>query len=1087
MKAVGRTRLLLAVLLASGSIVVHAQQRIKFDAISLREGLSQGSVFSIFQDRMGFMWFGTADGLNRYDGYEFHTYRFDPLDSLSISDNRVIAITEDSSGRLWVGTLGGGLNLFDRETETFRRIRHREDDPASLSNDNVNSLYTDSKGYLWVGTTMGGLNRLDPSTETFERFRYDPSDSTTISSNHIFPICEDASGTLWVGTPAGLNRFDPATRTFKRYVNDPDDSTSISHNYINAIMADRAGTLWVGTVDGLNRMSIGEHGPRFISYHSDSLDSHTLGSSTVWSIFEDRDETLWVGTDFGGINRFDRKTGFVRRYINDPNDPFDTNPTAVRCMYQDRSSTFWVGTNGEGIRTWNPLRRKFRAVSAETPIKGGISANWVRCLYETADGIVWVGTSAPYLDIVSPGRRTATHIPLPGSVEAIVKDKDGVFWLGTSVGLYRGTAKSRRFVPVMKPFSSSDTLAAWRVRTLAFDRHRNLWLGYLQGGLAVLNYSTKSVTRFIHNDNDSATVSGNFVRSIYQDHAGDLWIGTYGGLDRFDEASGSFIHYRYDPGDPRSLSNNNILCVADLPSDSGRIIWVGTFGGGLNKLDKSTGEVTRYTTHHGLPNNVVYGILSDGSGKLWLSTNRGVAQFDPEKEIFHSYDVNDGLQGYEFSIGAYHRGGSGTLYLGGINGFSYFRPDSLRANGYIPPIVLTSIRTPQEILRPATADLDRIELSYATKYVTFEFASLDYTSPTRNQYAFKMEGFDETWTYIGTRRLATFSKLDPGEYRLVVRGTNSDGVWNNTGVSLSIVVTPPFWSTWWFVSVSSAAAFGVGYVAYRRRIRTRVEQARIHGELQSARQVQMGLMPTGDPTVPGLDVSGICIPAHEVGGDFFDYLWLDSDHRKFGIALADVSGKGLNAAMTGVMAGGMLYREIENDPIPSSVFSNINRSLRAKTDKRMFVSMLFSIFDTERGTMTFANAGQAMPLRRRNGSLTSLTGAGVRFPLGMVSDAQYDNCVVRLEKGDIIVFYTDGVSDARNTANEAFEIERLEQTILGLPGDLCARDMVGEIVITLRRFVETDAMGDDISLVIVKVLEPQHDAAARQSEQDRRT
>lgn len=1063
-----------------GAVPAAAQRSaVEFEKLSLRDGLSQGTVFAIVQDRLGYMWFGTADGLNRYDGYEFRHYRTDPLDSTSISDNRVITLLEDRSGRLWAGTLGGGLCLYDRASETFIRYRHHPGDSLSLSDDRVNSLYEDGQGTIWVGTTHGGLNRFDPESGRFVRYQHDPENPSSISDNHIYPIHEHPAGVLWVGTPKGLNIFQPETGTFARILHDSSDTESLSHDYVNTITSDRRGTLWVGTVNGLNRLltpvsggTMGNSGifkPRFAHLFHDSTDRRSLSSGTIWALYEDRLGTLWVGTDVGGLNRYDPKAGTFERFLHDPDDPTSLSHNAIRSITQDQSGTLWIGTNAAGVNTWNPLRKKFQSISAKRGTEDVLSSNWVRAVYEQGDGHIWIGSSVAMLDLVDSKTGTATHEPMPGTIEAILGDGTGTVWLGSSTGLYTRNRHGMVERAAERAFAEHDTLIKGRIRSLARDRHGNLWIGYFRRGAARLERGTNRLTHFGYDPADSTGISDNYVRAVYRDHSGDLWIGSYGGLDVYDEATGRFRHYRYDPADRSSLSNNNVLCLFDFPADSGKVLWVGTFGGGLNRLDKVTGRVTRTSSRDGLPNDVVYGILGDDAGNLWLSTNRGLTRMSTRTGEIRSFDESDGLQGFEFSTGAYHLGSSGTMYFGGVNGFSWFHPDSIQDNRYAPPVVVTRMQTLDGVVRPPADKPGLIELSYTTKYLTFEFASLDYTNPSKNQYAYRMEGFDDAWTQSGSRRFASFTKLDPGTYTFVVRGTNSNGVWSDHESRIEIIVTPPFWERWWFLSVSALVFVAAGYGTIRRRERLKEEKARILGELQSARRVQMGLMPTSDPVVPGLDVSGVCTPAHEVGGDFFDYVWLDPGHTKLGIVLADVSGKGMNAAMTAVMASGMLYREVENDPIPSQALRNINRSLFLKTDKRMFVSMLFAVFDTQKKTMVFSNAGQSLPFRRRGEVIRTLTGAGDRFALGMIQTANYDNCTVELQQGDVLVFYTDGVSEASNEKGDQLEADRLSRIIAGLSCELSAREMIREIINAIEKHTGSSTIQDDSTIVVVKV------------------
>ena len=1065
--------------------ISHSQTRgMIFDHLSIPEGLSQGTVFSILQDRHGFMWFGTADGLNTFDGYTFTHYFHDVSDSSSISDNRIISLLEDRAGRLWIGTIGGGLNLLDRETGKFRRYRSDVADSLSLSDDRVNSLFEDSHGTIWVGTTVAGLNAFDPATGRFRRFRHDPGDSTSLGSNHVFPILEDRDGTLWIGTPAGISLYDRTSDTFRRIRSDPADPYGLSHDYINALALDRSGVVWVGTIDGLNKfvgwdtLAAAAAGgkkeerrvlrPRFVRYMNDPGNPASLAEKSVWSIYEDRAGSLWVGTDGGGLNRLNRPAGTFERFLSTPSDPGSLSDNSVRSIYEDASGTLWVGTNLGGVNTWNSRRRKFTSYGVRMDSTLGVSSNWIHAIHEDRKGRVWVGSSAQVLDLFDPASGTFRHIAVPGSVDALCENSSGsALWVGTRTGLYTIDVESLRLRKVEFAPPDPDSLSSRRVRVLETDHARNLWMGLFRRGIAVFRPADRSVVQFTNDPLHPGSISDDLVRTIHRDHSGVIWVGTYAGLDRFEPETRTFSHFRHDPRDQASLSNSNILSLFDFPADSGRVLWVGTFGGGLNRLDVATGRATRYTTRNGLPNNVIYGILGDGRGRLWITTNRGAARLDPSTGEVRTFDISDGLQGNEFSVGAFHSGRSALMYFGGVGGFSVLHPDSIEANTYVPPTVITTINTPGRPLRPQESS---VELRPGEKYITIEFAALDYTNPPKNRYAYRLQGFDDQWTEVGTRRSVSFTNLDAGDYLFEVKGSNSDGLWNDHPASLRIVVVPPFWRSTWFILLSACAAVLLGTAFYRRRRAADIEKARLLGELQAARAVQLGLLPAADPMLEGLEISGACIPAQEVGGDFFEYLAGNAGESRLSVALGDVSGRGMNAAMTAVMAIGMLHREREIAAGPAAMLRHINTTLYAKTDKRLFVAMLVASFESQPGSMVFANAGQPLPIRIRRGKLTPLTGKGERLPLGVRERVEYQDCTVDLQPGDILVFTSDGVTDARREDGTFLDEEGLRKTACGLPPELSAREMVQRIVRAVQEATGARQLHDDVTVVVAKVL-----------------
>ena len=776
---------------------------------------------------------------------------------------------------------------------------------------------------------------------------------------------------------------------------------------------------------------------------------------------------MWVGTDGGGLNRLNRKTGKFERFVKDISDPRSISENSVRSIFQDASGTLWVGTNVGGLNTWNPRRRKFISLRVQADSTRSISSNWIHALREDRRGRLWIGNSSPTLDVLDPGSGRFRRFPLDGSVEAFCEDTSGQrMWVGSRTGLFEFNTNTLAFKKVQLAAPDPDTLSSRRVRVLRGARDGNIWIGIMGRGIAVANPKDWTFTRFTSNPADSTSLSDDLVRTIYEDHAGVIWVGTYAGLDRYDPRTRSFDHFRHNPGDPQSLSNDNILSIFDFPADSGKVLWVGTFGGGLNRLETLTGRVRRFTTREGLPNNVVYGILGGGKGRVWVTTNRGMARVNPATGRVRVFDVGDGLQGNEFAMGAYHSGRSGVIYVGGVEGLSLFHPDSIDESTFIPPTEITAIRKIDESLNPGVPS---IELGPGDKYITFEFASLDYTNPHKNLYAYRLRGFDDAWTMAGTRRSATFTNLDAGTYTFEVKGTNSDGVWNETPAVLRVDVVPPFWKSWWFILLSVIGLLVIGYVAYRRRLAADVEKARIVGELQSARAVQLGLLPASDPVFDGLDVSGVCIPAMEVGGDFFEYLGADQQNPNLTIAIGDVSGKGMNAAMTAVMAIGMLPRGGELDRSPSQILRDINAKLYQKTDKRSFVVLLLATFERTARSMRFSNAGQSMPIRRRGSDLKYLTGTGDRFPLGVLGRAQYEDCFVDLQPGDILVFTSDGATDARRADGTFFDAAGVEGVIRDLPQDISAREMVQRLVDAVEAVTGDRQAHDDVTVVVVKV------------------
>ncbi|MGE5375596.1 MAG: two-component regulator propeller domain-containing protein, partial [Bacteroidota bacterium] len=803
---------------APGSIV-------RFEHLSIENGLSQNAGLDIFQDSRGYLWIGTQDGLNRYDGYSFKVYKHDPEDPTSISHNSILKIIEDENGALWIGTWGGGLNHYDPATEKFTHFQHDPNDPSSISDDTVTALKKDSNGTLWVGT-MAGLNRFDAKTSSFQHFQNDPNDPDSLSSNAISVIFEDSRGQMWIGTGAngtegsGLNRFNPATGKAVRYHHVDFDPESLSSNNIASIYEASDGKLWIATGGfslpggGLNQFDP-ETG-RTRSFKYDPADPSSISGNDLMSLWGDG-ETLWIGSWANGLSRMDfSKPGYFTRYQNNPYFADSLSGNEVWSLFKDRSGILWVGTSHSGINKLSASTGQFSLYQNNPSDPNSPGINATGAFAEDAAGDIWVATWGAGLDRFHPETGKFTH--------------------------YRHAPEN--------PDSLSDDL----FMTVYVDQNNSVWAGTLGKGLNQIDPLTGKVTHYLHDPKNPSGIADDNISAIIPDQNGGLWIGTFGGLSHYDGNTGQFTTYSSDPNHPSSLSHN---MVVSLYLDSGNHLWIGTWGGGLNELDLNdpthsdprrasfthyinnpedvsslsensvwtihqtadgnvwlgtqlglnrldplTKKFTHYTEKQGLPNNVVLGILEDDRGDLWLTTNNGLAQFDPQTGKFTVYDSSDGLQSNEFNSNAYYRAKDGTLYVGGINGFNRFKPQNIRPNPIAPQIVLTKFEVFNEPLPVDLSGKEPIRLNYKQDFISFEFAAFDFQAPQNNQYAYMLEGFDKDWIQVGNRRYATYTNLPGGQYVFRVKASNSDGTWNNTGIAVPVIITPPIWQTWWFIGLA---------------------------------------------------------------------------------------------------------------------------------------------------------------------------------------------------------------------------------------------------------------------------------------------
>jgi signal transduction histidine kinase/ligand-binding sensor domain-containing protein/DNA-binding response OmpR family regulator len=820
-----------------------AQEPVAFRHLTIADGLSQNAVSSITQDRRGFMWFGTKDGLNRYDGYQFVVFRHDSFDSTSISDSEVTALFEDSRGRLWVGTRGGGINRFDRHRERF--VRYASGPPRT-----VTSIAEDSSGAIWIGTAGDGLFRLTMTPEAgaavVQRFRHSPTDTSSLSNDRVYAVLVDRRGVLWVGTEAGLDRLETAYdgRTFTRFQAGADMPGLIDRR-ITALREDARGRLWIGSVPGV---SVFDSARTHIRHYYHRYRTYRYGWGEARKLVDDRAGRIWVSTP-SELMRLDPSTGAFTYFRHDPRNPEGINSNLPTDVYRDRSDVLWVGTNGYGINVHDPKASRFQTFRRPENRAYRHAEFSVYTVFEDRSGRLWVDAGLLYQwDRATGAFRTFETTPnRPDDfgntgVWSLVEDPPGFLWAATYRGLYHYEVATGRYRQYRHDPADSAGLPEEVVYDVFRDRDGVIW-AVTENFLTRLTDAQRG--RFdIWRHKEHPTTGQWIFPSMIQDARGSLWFGSDQGLVRFDPRTRSLLRYRHDPREPESISHDAVRAILLDPSSPHRFLWVGTAGGGLNRLDIDAGTFIHFTEHDGLPNNVVYGVLADGSGHLWLSTNKGLSRFDPERRQFRNYDANDGLQSNEFNSGAAFRSRSGELFFGGIYGFNYFRPDDIADNPHIPEVVITgfrrgnryeSVRDTGTVLAATISETDILRLSYRDAVLTFEFAALEYSAPAKNRYAYRMVGFNDDWFESGSVRAATYTNLPPGRYRFEVRASNNDGVWNTRGTSLSILILPPWWRTWWAYTLYAALAL-VALVGLRRyelnrlRLKSRLEIERVEGE-----------------------------------------------------------------------------------------------------------------------------------------------------------------------------------------------------------------------------------------------------------------
>ena len=915
-------------------------QAITFRRLGLDDGLSQSSIYCIVQDARGFMWFGTEDGLNRFDGYEIDVYRHDPDDPYSLSSNSVLYCERDQRDVVWFLTADATVHRYEPGTGRFIRYDLALDDPFEQAGRGILALHGDRLGRLWIGTYGSGLLRYDPEPDRFATYRHDPDDATSLGHRIVHQVYEDHDGTIWVGTEAGLNRYDEETDAFERYpyrdfppggyeydppVHDydpafqPDNAHALGSPAVTRILESQDGTLWVGTrYGGLNRLD--RRTGRFASYPFDPAqepdEPNTFSGNSVRGLFEDRlgdiwvtsahwnlDETrtyarvglerldpdtdaitrfvadpddpcslphdyvvrlhedshgaLWLHTFAGGVEVYDRATGCFVHYGHDPDDPDSLSGDGITVFYDDEADGLWLGTNLNGVNLYDPTWSKFPSYRVTASGGERLSNTSIWRFASSPENIdpagrleaLWVSTFAglDYWD-----RRTDTfrfyeidpRLPDITAYGILEDPARGALWLATNMGLERADLPADvSTAPVALHFTrvlTRSSASVGYVLDLYPDDEDHVWLARYRVGLVRFDLAREEiVATYRHDPEDPTSLADDRVTKILPAGDGRLWLLTVGGVDQFDPRTEHFTHYEQVLNEGEGEAGRAI----SLHEDDTGTVWVGTNGAGLKRMEPATGRVTAtYTDRDGLPNNVVYAILPDEAGGLWLSTNLGLTRFDPVAQTFETYTADDGLQSNEFNQLAGLRAPDGELFFGGVSGITAFYPDEIGPNPYVPPVVITDIRLgpPQPrgaTGRPAGADAsaadaasrdlleapvhitEEIALSHRDRVLSFAFAALHYAMPERNQYAYQLDGFDEDWNYVGNRRFATYTNLPPGRYVFRVRGSNSDGVWNEEGASLTVRVAPPFWAAWWFRGLVAVVLLGAALAGYRLRVR----------------------------------------------------------------------------------------------------------------------------------------------------------------------------------------------------------------------------------------------------------------------------
>ncbi len=1092
-------------------------------------------VFSFLEDKNGNVWLGTTNGFNRYNHKtdSFVRYLPDSANSGSISGNIITSILESKDGQLWIGTGNGGLNRYDPETDTFTYFKNDPEDPNSINDNRVYFLFEEESDTLWLGTQVG-LDRMDPNTGIFTHYRHDPANSSTPSHIIQMPLFEEKNGDiLFLTGGGGLDLFNRQTGTFSHYRNDPDDPTSMSSDRTVAFLADRSGSLWFGTSNrGLNKLDrsqqkftnykkkegdlnslsdnrvsaifeshsepgivwIGTRGGlnrfdrelnTYVHFKHDSLNDNSLSSNIILSIYEDSSGEMFIGTS-QGFHRFNRKKGHFTRYMNDINDNTTLSNNRVNDILEDHTGTLWISTEG-GLNQFDKETGKFirymyidttyhRTVfkTIETSIQQGrILSEIVKVGNDQNISKTFTIEKEATILIVSMGEGTTQMFDF-GSIEL---DGNTIWEMDLDSTKHAGGAAKNRIEIVMKTLEPGTYTLRYQTDDSHSYRNWNDLPPHRQEFWGVRVFSlnqteTDTLLAYIDQFEYGISIPQNRVRPIFEDRSGTLWFGTNNnGVFRYNRDRDDFTAF-YD-------ESRGLVSVLDIFEDASGRLWLADYIGGLLEFDRETGSTNAYTVQDGLPANSVNVILQDEGGFLWLGTFNGLTKFDTRNSVFTTFDASNGLLGHQISRA--YKNSTGEMFFGGPDGLNVFSPDQMQTNTIPPTIALTGFNLfdqPVEIgddspLKQHISIAQNVDLAYNQNDISFEFAALHFSRPKKNEYAYKLDNYDSDWRYVGNKHTANYTNLDPGEYIFHVKAANSDGVWNEEGTSINIVINPPFWKTWWayaiYLVLLISAIVTVGSYQRRRVVQKErnkailAENQRRAKELEEARTLQLSMLPKTVPSLPNLEIAVYMNPATEVGGDYYDFHV--SNDGTLTVAVGDATGHGLNAGMM-VTATKSLFESLAPEVEVLGFMNQSNRVLKNMNLRTL--NMAMTMLKIKGSKIAICGAGMPPLLIHRvaENKMEEILLKGM--PLGCVEEFPYKEQVLSISAGDTLLLMSDGFPERFNVQgdymgyDEAYKV--FEEIATKSP-----KEIIDYLVKTGDEWANGRPQDDDVTFVVMRV------------------
>ncbi len=845
-------KILLGIYLACLSSQISAQNY-RFDHISTDQGLSQATVNCIFKDSKGFIWIGTNDGLNCYNAYAITIYKHVSGDPHSISGNIITSIAEDSQANLWIATRNNGLNYFDRKNEKFTHFTNISGDQSN----NIKKVFVAQNGIILIGTQGSGLFIYLPDQKKFINYRSEMGSSKGPASNFVYSIEAEDSNHFWIGSDAGtIDLFDLKAGSFQKFVYRTDYRKSNSDIGV-FLLRDKAGDVWIGTnKNGLFKMQAKSRQITMVgSYNPANL------QNAIYTSFVEFNNRIFAGTDGEGIYIFDLQGNLMGNLLNDPGDALSISNNAVYCLLTDEQGSLWTGNYQGGMNLYNPYKYKFRGYTQQIGKPNSLSNKSVLAIFQDKDRRIWIGTDGGGMNLYHPAQNSFEHFKtgavdgISGNVvKSIFQDHLGNIWIGTySNGLNLMNPVTRRFRHYVARKGDPTSLAMNNVWAIYEDSKKNLWIGLMGGGLELMDRGKGTFSHFSHSAENPKSINSDNIKVIFEDRYKNLWIGTEGGgLNLFQPASHSFVHFVNNPNEKESLPDNDVRA---LFQDSKGNFWIGTSNGIVRYVYK-TGKFIYHAVNSLLPNQIINGILEDDQDNLWISTNKGLTSYNLVNGKVRNYTVKDGLQGNDFNYTAQFRSPfTGEIFFGGTNGFNVFKPEDISDNKVAPNVVFTKLsvsgkeihpgeKLHKRVILPSTlSETKKLRLTHKENFVEIEFAALDYFAPEKVQYEYILDGLDDEWIRTSARkRLATYMNLDPGKYTLMIRASNSDGIWSEKITTMDIVMIPPWWETWWFRIFILLLFAGILVALFRMRMKSvklqkkKLEEA-VHKRTSDLKQV----------------------------------------------------------------------------------------------------------------------------------------------------------------------------------------------------------------------------------------------------------